>query len=164
MSGEPAACWASRRALERLVSDLHAVLGAAVLAANLLAGVWGSVAWVRREPSVVFWYLLRTAQVVVVVEVLTGLLLLAGGRRAPGSLHFLYGVAPLAVALVSEAMRVGAAQRELAEVDDVEALERHEQALLARRVVRREMGIMSVGALLIVTLALRAVGSGGGLI
>lgn len=146
------------------MSDLHAVLGAAVLAANLLAGVWGSVAWVRREPSVVFWYLLRTAQVVVVVEVLTGLLLLAGGRRAPGSLHFLYGVAPLAVALVSEAMRVGAAQRELAEVDDIEALERHEQALLARRVVRREMGIMSVGALLIVTLALRAVGSGGGLI
>ena len=146
------------------MSDVHAFLGAAVLAANLVAGVWGGVAWVRREPSVSFWYLLRVAQVVVVVQVLIGFLLLAGGRRAPGSLHFLYGVAPLVVALVSEAMRVGAAQRELAEVGDVDALERHEQALLARRVVRREMGIMSVGALLIVTLALRAAGTGGGLL
>lgn len=146
------------------MSDVHAVLGAAVLVANLLAGVWGGVAWVRREPSVTFWYLLRAAQVVVVVEVLIGFLLLAGGRRAPGSLHFLYGIAPLVVALVSEAMRVGAAQRELAEVGDVEALERHEQALLARRLVRREMGIMSVGALLIVTLALRAAWTGGGLL
>ncbi len=143
------------------MSDVHAVLGTAVVVANLLAGVWGGVAWVRREPSVIFWYLLRAAQVVVVLEVLIGFLLLAGGRRAPDSLHFLYGIAPLVVALVSEAMRVGAAQRELAEVGDVEALERREQALLARRVVRREMGIMSVGALLIVTLALRAVGTGG---
>jgi hypothetical protein len=146
------------------MSDVHAVLGAVVLVTNLLAGVWGGVAWVRREPSVVFWYLLRAAQVVVVVQVLIGLLLLAGGRRAPGSLHFLYGIAPLVVALVSETMRVGAAQRELAEAGDVEALERREQALLARRVVQREMGIMSVGALLIVTLALRAVGTGGGLL
>lgn len=145
------------------MSDIHAVLGVAVLAANLLAGVWGAVAWLRGEPSVVFWYLLRAAQVVVVVQVLTGLLLLSGGRRAPGSLHVLYGAAPLVVALVSEAMRVGAAQRELEEVADLEALERREQALLARRVVRREMGIMSVGALLIVTLALRAGGTGGGL-
>ncbi|MBA3422821.1 MAG: hypothetical protein H0U12_13200 [Thermoleophilaceae bacterium] len=146
------------------MSDVHAILGAVVLVTNLLAGVWGGVAWVRREPSVVFWYLLRAAQVVVVVQVLIGLLLLAGGRRAPGSLHFLYGIAPLVVALVSETMRVGAAQRELAEAGDVEALERREQALLARRVVQREMGIMSVGALLIVTLALRAVGTGGGLL
>lgn len=146
------------------MSEAHAVLGFAVLATNLLAGAWGGVAWMRREPSVTFWYLLRAAQVVVVAQVVLGLLLLAGGRRAPDSLHFLYGIAPLVVALVSEAMRLGAAQRELAEAGDVEALERREQALLARRVVRREMGIMSVGALLIVTLALRATGTGGGLL
>jgi hypothetical protein len=63
------------------------------------------------------------------------------------------------VSLVSEGMRVGAAQRELDELEDgrdLEALERAEQARIARRVVRREMGVMTVGALLIVTLALRA--------
>ena len=137
------------------------MFGVAVLAANLVAGAWGGVAWLRREPSVIFWYLLRVAQVVVVVQVLLGLVLLAGGDRAPDSLHVLYGVAPLVVALVSEAMRVGAAQTELAAAGDVEALERREKALLARRVVLREMRIMSVGALLIVTLALRAGGTAG---
>jgi hypothetical protein len=144
-----------------LLSQVHLVLGVSVLATNLLAGVWGGVAWLRREPSVIFWYLLRVAQVVVVVQVMLGLVLLAGGDRAPDSLHVLYGVAPLVVALVSEAMRVGAAQTELAAAGDVEALERREKALLARRVVLREMGIMSVGALLIVTLALRAGGTAG---
>jgi hypothetical protein len=143
------------------LSNIHEVLAVAVLATNLAAGVWGGVAWLRSEPSVVFWYLLRVAQVVVVIQVVIGLLLLGGGRRAPDALHVVYGVAPLVVALVSEAMRVGAAQRELADVGDVEALERHEQAAVARRVVRREMGIMAVGALVIVTLALRAAGTGG---
>jgi hypothetical protein len=147
-----------------LVSEVHAALGVAVLAANLLAGGWGGIAWLRREPSVVFWYLLRLAQVVVVAQVVLGLLLLGTGRRAPDALHIVYGTAPLLVSLVSEAMRVGAAQRELAEVGDVHALERREQAAIARRVVVREMGIMAVGALLIATLALRAAGTAGGLI
>jgi hypothetical protein len=144
-----------------LLSGVHAALALAVLAANLLAGGWGAVAWLRREPSVAFWYLLRIAQVLVVVQVVVGLLLVGSGRSAPDALHVVYGAAPLVVALVSEAMRVGAAQRELAEVGDIDALERTEQAVIARRVVRREMGIMAVGALLIVTLALRAAGTGG---
>ena len=143
------------------MSGVHAALALAVLAANLLAGGWGAVAWLRREPSVAFWYLLRIAQVVVVVQVVVGLLLVGSGRSAPDALHVVYGTAPLVVALVSEAMRVGAAQRELAEVGDIDALERSEQAAIARRVVRREMGIMAVGALAIVTLALRAAGTGG---
>jgi hypothetical protein len=143
------------------MTGVHTVLAIAVLATNLVAGAWGAIAWLRREPSVIFWYLLRVAQVVVVLQVMVGMVLLGTGHRAPEPLHVLYGIAPLVVALVSEAMRVGAAQRELADVGDVEALERHEQAVLARRVVRREMGIMAVGALLIVTLALRAAGTGG---
>jgi hypothetical protein len=44
----------------------------------------------------------------------------------------------------------------------VDALERREQVLLARRVVMREMAIMTVGTLLIVTLALRASAVNGG--
>jgi hypothetical protein len=144
-----------------LLSGVHAALALAVLAANLLAGGWGAVAWLRREPSVAFWYLLRIAQVLVVVQVVVGLLLVGSGRSAPDALHVVYGTAPLVVALVSEAMRVGAAQSELAEVGDIDALKRSEQAAIARRVVRREMGIMAVGALAIVTLALRAAGTGG---
>jgi hypothetical protein len=57
-------------------------------------------------------------------------------------------------------MRVGAAQRELEEVEgDLDSLERREQVLLARRIVLREIGVMTIGTLLVVTLLLRAVGS-----
>src|SRR5947209_2259040 len=45
--------------------------------------------------------------------------------------------------------------------DRLDALPREQQVLIARRVVVREMGIMTVGAILIVTLALRAAQSGG---
>ena len=133
-----------------------------MLAANALAAGWGSVAWVRREPSVWFWYLLRIGQVVVVAQVAFGMWLLISGNQPRDELHYLYGVGILAVTMISEGMRVGAAQAELAGVEDVDALDRAEQAALARRVVLREMGVMTIGTLLIVTLALRAGASAGG--
>lgn len=138
------------------MTELHVVLGVVVIAANAVAGAWGGVAWLRRIPSTVFWYLLRGAQAAVVLQVALGLALLLTGRESPDELHFVYGIAPLVVSLVSEGMRVGAAQRELEEVPDLDALEHAERVAVARRVVRREMGIMAVGALLIVSLALRA--------
>ena len=58
-------------------------------------------------------------------------------------------------------MRAGVAQRELEGVEDIDALERSEQVALARRVALGEMGVMTVGALLILTLALRAFQTGG---
>ena len=73
----------------------------------------------------------------------------------------IYGVSPLIVTLVSEAMRAGIAQRELEGVEDVDALERSEQVTLARKVALGEMGVMTIGALLILTLALRAYQTGG---
>jgi len=90
-----------------------------------------------------------------------GLLLLARGASAPDGLHVAYGIAPLLVTLFSEAARVGVAQRELEDVEDVDSLERGEQVAIARRVALGEMGVMTIGALLIVTLALRAYQTGG---
>ena len=46
-------------------------------------------------------------------------------------------------------------------MEDVDALAREEQVALARRVALGEMGVMTVGALLILTLALRAFQTGG---
>lgn len=137
-------------------------VGVAVLATNATAGVWGVVAWLRKRVSGPFWYLLRLAQATVVVEVTIGLILLARGETSPDGLHVAYGIAPLLISLVSEGMRVGAAQRELEEVEDVEGLERSEQIAIARRVALAEMGVMTVGVLLILTLALRAYQTGGG--
>ncbi|HEU0023778.1 MAG TPA: hypothetical protein VFQ12_04065 [Thermoleophilaceae bacterium] len=138
-------------------------LGIGVLVSNAVAAGWGAVGWLRKDAaaSIVFWPLLRVAQSLVVVQVLVGLLLLARGATAPDGLHVAYGVAPLVITLVSEAMRAGAAERELEGVEDVDALERAEQVRLARRVALGEMGVMTVGALLILTLALRAFQTGG---
>jgi hypothetical protein len=139
------------------------VVGIAVLATNLMAAVWGVIGWLRKDAraSIVFWPLLRAAQATVVVQAVLGFLLVARGASAPDGLHIVYGVAPLVVSLVSEGMRVGIAQRELEDVDDVDALERSEQVALAKRVALGEMGVMTVGALLILTLALRAYQTGG---
>jgi hypothetical protein len=139
------------------------VVGIAVLATNLVAAAWGAVGWARGDAraSIVFWPLLRVAQATVVVEAVVGLLLVARGASAPDGLHIAYGIAPLLISLVSEAMRAGVAQRQLENVEDVDALERGEQIALAKRVALAEMGVMTVGALLILTLALRAFQTGG---
>ena len=138
-------------------------LGIGVLVSNALAAGWGVVAWLRKDAaaSITFWPLLRVAQALVVVQVLVGLLLLARGASAPDGLHVIYGVSPLVISLASEAMRAGVAERELEGVEDVDALERSDQVALARRVALGEMGVMTVGALLILTLALRAFQTGG---
>jgi hypothetical protein len=93
--------------------------------------------------------------------VVLGLLLLASGRRAADDLHMVYGIALLVVTLVSEGMRVGVAQRELEDVEDLHSLERSEQVAIARRVTLGEMGVLTIGLLMIVTLALRAYQTGG---
>ena len=143
------------------MSSFHMVLGMAVLATNAVAGAWGAVSWLRHVPSVWFWYFLRVAQAAVAAQVVMGLLLLARGETAPDGLHIAYGVSPLVVTLVSEGMRLGAAQRELEDIEDVDSLERAQQVAIARRVALAEMGVMTVGALLILTLALRAYQIGG---
>ena len=122
-------------------------LGIAVLVANAVAAGLGAAAWLRKEArwSIPFW----------------PLLLVARGSSQPNGLHIVYGISPLVVSLVSEGMRVAVAQRELEGVEDVDALERSEQVALAHRVALAEVGVMTVGALLILTLALRAYQTGG---
>ena len=137
------------------------LVGIAVLVTNGAAGLSGAALWLRGRVSNAFWYLLRLAQAAVAVQVAIGLILLARGAAAPDGLHMAYGIAPLMITLVSEGMRLGAAQRELAGVEDVEDLERSEQIAIARRVALAEMGVMTVGTLLILTLALRAQQTGG---
>jgi hypothetical protein len=143
------------------MAGFHMWLGIGVLASNALAAGWGAVAWLRKRPSLAFWPLLRVAQGFVVVQVVVGLLLLASGRRAGDDLHMVYGIALLVITLVSEGMRVGVAQRALEDVEDVHSLERSEQVAIARRVTLGEMGVLTIGLLLIVTLALRAYQTGG---
>ena len=134
---------------------VHIAGGVTVIALNLIAGSIGGIAWLRREPSVAFWYLLRAAQAAVVLQVGLGSVLLLSGREAESGLHYLYGVLPLAISLLAEGARAGAAEREL-EGLDFESLPKSRQGAIAATIVRRETGIMAVSALVIFLLALRA--------
>jgi hypothetical protein len=144
------------------METVHLVVGTGVLITNLAAGTVGGIAWLRREPSVAFWYLLRVAQAAVVLQVLLGTILLLLGNEAPDDLHYVYGVLPLLITLLAEAARAGAAERELEGVD-FDALPKDRQHGFALAIVRRETGIMAVSALVVFGLALRAAGTSGGL-
>jgi hypothetical protein len=140
------------------MATVHLVAGVAVIALNLLAGAWGGIAWLAERPSVGFWYALRVAQLAVIVQVALGGILVLLGREAADGLHYVYGLAPLAVSLLAEGARAGVADREVGDLA-FEALPREHQRRIALAIVRREMGIMAVSALVIFLLALRAAGT-----
>ena len=85
------------------------------------------------------------------------------GHEAPDGLHYVYGVLPLVVSLLAEAVRAGAAERELSGLD-FDALPDDRQRSFALAIVRRETGIMAVSALVVFGLALRAAGTSGKLV
>ncbi len=135
--------------------NVHLIVGITVLATNLGAGLWGGWCWWQRRPSVGFWYLLRIAQVAVVVQVALGGALLLDGRESSDGLHYLYGVLPIVVTLLAEGARAVATEHET-EGLDFESLPPERQRTVALAVTRRETGIMAVSALVIFGLALRA--------
>ena len=133
------------------------MIGIGLLATNLIAGIWGAEAWFRHRPSVGFWYALRIAQAFVVIQGMLGLVLVFTAREAV-DLHYLYGGLPLLISLLAETIRAGAAEQEIGEID-FRAMPEEQQREIALAIVRREMGIMAVGSLVIFGLALRAAGT-----
>ncbi|HXV04459.1 MAG TPA: hypothetical protein VFP23_00960 [Solirubrobacterales bacterium] len=140
--------------------EVHIVVGAALIALNFAALAVGATAWFRRQPSIPFWYLLRAAQAAVVVQALLGGLLVFTGHEPSDKLHYLYGILPLFVSFIAEGARGGAANRELGELD-FEALPGERQEAVALAIVRREMGIMTIGCGVIFALAIRAAMTSG---
>ena len=142
--------------------EIHLVVGVALLAANLVAGLWGVTAWLLRKPSVTFWYLLRFAQGTIVVQAVLGALLLLTDHKASTDIHYLYGILPVGLMLVTELMRVGAAQKVVGETDYA-ALPEEEARGLAMQIFIAETRVMALGCLIIAALALRAATTSGGL-
>ena len=147
------------------MTGVHIGLGIAVLATSLAAGLWGAWLWWRAEPQPAFWTVLRTSQVLLVVQVLVGGVVLALGNE-PAELHLLYGLLPLGVSFVAEQLRLVAAEQVLARRDletarDMEKLPEDQQRLIVLEIVRRETGVMAAAALVVFFLALRATGVAG---
>jgi hypothetical protein len=144
------------------VTAFHIALGAALIAVNALAGLWGAWCWHRREPSRAFWILLRAGQALVLVEALDGLILVLQGEELP-SLHLVYGLTPIGVAFFAEQLRLASAQtildrRGLESAKDVGTLPEADQRAVVLDIVSREMGIMAVSAIVVALLGIRAAG------
>ena len=133
------------------------VLSVVLMAAVAVYGAW---AWWRVRPRAWFWRLLRVAQLVLIVQVVLGGVLLLMGRK-PGHLHVLYGVLPLLVSLIAEALRAASAQMvldargyESAQAVGDEPAAEQQAGVFA--ILRREFGLIALAALVIVVLLLRA--------
>jgi hypothetical protein len=142
------------------MTALHAVLGVALVAVNLAAGLLGAWRWHRDEPSRAFWPLLRAGQALVVVEAADGGVLLLLGESLP-RLHLIYGLVPLGVAFIAEQLRLTSAQAVLDQrgVTSARELAPAEQEDAALDILRREMGVMAASALVVAALGLRAAGA-----
>ena len=139
----------------------------AVAVLNALPGLLGGWRWYRCEASRAFWLLLRLGQGSAVTFALAIGALAVGGRYSSERLFFLYALLPLAVAFVAEQLRVISAQtildrRELADAQAVGELGEAEQRAVVAEIVRRELGVMAISALVVVFLALRAAGTAKG--
>jgi hypothetical protein len=149
------------------------VAGALVVAGlNTLPALWGGWLWCRggpanRRSANAFWVMLRVGQGSAVVLALAVGSLAATGKQPSDQLFYLYALLPLAVAFVAEQLRVASAQtildqRGLADAKAVGGLPDVEQRGLVAEIVRREIGVMALAALVVVFLALRAAGTAHG--
>lgn len=144
------------------MTAVHIALGAALIAVNAAAGLWGTWGWWRHRHVGGFWPLLRVGQALVLLQAVDGAVLLVLDHDLP-ELHLIYGLVPIGVSFIAEQLRLAAAdtvlaQRGLEGRADVEALPAAEQRALVHAIVRREMGVMAASALVVALLGVRASG------
>jgi hypothetical protein len=140
--------------------------GAALVVATLngIAALFGAWCWWSVRPSRAFWVLVRVGQAAAV-----GLAVVAGigavtGFAPADSLFWLYALLPLAVGFVAEQFRLAAAQavldsRDLEDAQAVGRLDEAGQRSVVLAILRREIGVMALAAVVVAFLALRAYGT-----
>ncbi|HET9719435.1 MAG TPA: hypothetical protein VFP55_05105 [Solirubrobacteraceae bacterium] len=142
------------------MKEVHLVVGVASLVVTGAAALWGGWCWWRWKPGGWFWRLLRAAQATVVLEAAFGGVLVLMHHKAV-SLHYIYGVLPILVSFIGEQLRIASAQmimdsRGFGSTAEVAQLPAAEQQQLVRSIVRREVGVMTLAALVMFVLLGRA--------
>lgn len=139
-----------------------AVIGAlATLAVNGAAAAFAGLRWWQVRPSDAVWPLLRAGQVLAALQALLAGVLFVAGFAPRDGLYWLYALLPVAIGVIGEQLRIASAeqvleQRDLADAQAVGALSEPEQRSVVLAVVRREIGVMALAALVVTFLALRA--------
>jgi hypothetical protein len=146
------------------MDDTAALVALAVATLNALASVYGGWCWWTVAPSGLFWVLARLGQgAAAALALLVGVLAAAGYAPADG-LFWLYALLPVAVSLVGEQFRIASAAtvleaRELEDARAVGRLDEDGQRSVVLAIVRREIGVAALAALVVAFLALRAAGT-----
>jgi hypothetical protein len=147
------------------VNDLTSSLALTAAVVNLVAGALGAWLWWQVAPDRRFWPVLRLAQAAAVAFALYAGVLALTGEAPEDGLFLLYALLPVAVNVVAEQLRAVSAQTVL----DARGLENAralagrsdaEQRSVLRAILRREMGVMTAGALVVAFLLVRAAASG----
>jgi len=133
----------------------------AVAAVNGAAAASGGFSYLRRAGGRAFWSLLRCGQLAAVAYAAYVGVLSALGHHPREGLFYLYALLPIAVGLIAEQLRLSTAQLVLAKegLEDAQAVGRlpeGRQYEIAWAILRREVAVMALAALVVALLALRA--------
>ena len=142
------------------MKEVHLAVGITAIALNAVVVLYGIWQWRQGALGRWFWRLVRAAQAAVVVQIVLGGILVAMGHKPPG-LHVLYGILPLLVSLIAESLRAASAQlvldqRGLESAQAVGRLPDEEQQAIVVAIIKREVGVMAIAALVVVVLLVRA--------
>jgi hypothetical protein len=144
--------------------DAAHVAALATAAANALAALAGGWRWWAGGPSRPFWIAVRVGQATAIA---LGLVAGAGavsGFAPSDGLFWLYALLPVAVGLVAEQFRAASAQtvldaRGLPDAQAVGRLDEAGQREIVATILRREVAVMGLAAVVVAFLALRAHGT-----
>jgi hypothetical protein len=143
----------------------------AVAALNVPPALLGGWLWYWGEPTErgtrTFWVLLRIGQGSVLMLAIAIGSLAAAGKRSSEGLFYLYALLPIAISFVAEQLRIASAQivldqRGLENAQAVGRLDEHAQRHVVSEIVRREVAVMAISAVVVVFLALRAASTAHG--
>ena len=142
-------------------AEVAAIGAFAVLALNGTAGAFAALRWWQVQPSAAVWPLLRAGQVAAGLQALLAGVLFVAGYRPDDELFWLYALLPVAIGVIAEQLRIVSAEqvlenRGLPDAQAVGELPDAEQRSVVLSVVRREIGVMALAALVVAFLALRA--------
>ena len=144
--------------------DVAVAAALAVAALNAVAALFGAWRWWTVAPSRTFWVLARAGQAAAIaLAVVAGVGAVTGFHPADG-LFWLYALLPVAVGFVAEQFRAASAQTVLDArgLDDARAVGRLDEAgqrSVVLAILRRELGVMALAAVVVAFLALRAYGT-----
>ena len=134
----------------------------ATAAVALAAAILGAVSWWRVRHSRAFWVVVRAAQAVAIGQAVAAGVLFALSFDPEDGLYWLYAVLPVAVGFFAEQLRLVSTEQVLERLgmegaEDVRRLPEDRQRSVVVSILRREMGVMTLAAIVVCFLAVRAV-------